>query len=134
MSNIKYVLSYMWNDKILRYLLLASLMVVIFMVIYVSSSTAETSKTTHYLPKGVKVLAFIGNPVTLDLTPVRLTSYEDQVVRFFHKKSGPGLHAYYLKGFQYKTDSGYEVIRGLGYFIVPKRKVKHTKHWPKSKY
>jgi len=34
------VLSYIWNDKPLRYLLLASLAIVIFMIVFVSTSSA----------------------------------------------------------------------------------------------
>ena len=117
--------------KKLRYvLLLTSLMIVIF-VVCTTNSDAESGKSIHYLPKGVTVLAFIGNPVTLDLTPIRLTSYEDQVVLLFHKKSGRGIYAFYLEGFQYKTDDGYEVIRDLGYFMVSRRKIRQAKHWPR---
>ena len=41
MHKIMLVLSYIWNDKVLRYLLLASLIIVISMVVYVSNSGAE---------------------------------------------------------------------------------------------
>ncbi len=41
MWKIKFVLSYIWNDKILRYLLLASLAIVIFMMVFVSTSRAR---------------------------------------------------------------------------------------------
>jgi len=131
MSNLKYVLIFIWKDRTLRLLLSASLVIVILMVIFVTGSRADPGVKFRYLPKGTIVLAFIGNPTTLDLVPVRLTSYEDQRVQFFHRRSGPGLHTFYLRGFRYKTDEGYEVIRDHGYFMVHKRKLRVGTYSPK---
>ena len=123
-DNVKYVLSYIWNDKVLRYLLGASLIIVILIVVSVTSSSAESSlKGIYYISKNVKVLAFYGDPHSLNVTPLRLTSSERQKIRLFHKKSGPGIYAFYIEGFKYKTDDDYEVVREKGYFLISRRKV-----------
>ncbi len=42
MENFKYVISYIWNDKFLRYCLGASLIIVIFMIFYASTAKADS--------------------------------------------------------------------------------------------
>lgn len=51
LDNIKYAASCIWNDKVLRNLLLASLIIVLIMIVSVSVSNAETPKPTVTLIK-----------------------------------------------------------------------------------
>ncbi len=81
-----------------------------------------------YMSKNVKVLAFIGHPSSLDVTPIRLESYANQKIHLIHKKSGPGVYAFSLLGFKYKTDKGYEVMREQGYFLISKYKIRKSKY------
>ena len=95
-----------------------------------SGSTAFAKKSLFYiLPKGTKVLAFVGDPHSLNVTPMRLTSYENQSILIFHRKSGPGIWSFYLRGFVHD-----DKIRGRveiplnGYFMVSKRKIINPKN------
>lgn len=89
---------------------------------------AYAGKSLFYiLPKGTPVLAFIGNPHSDELKPVRLTSFEDQTILLFHRKSGPGIWAFYLRGFSHlDPHKGKTIIAEQGYFIISKRKIRST--------
>ena len=106
------------------------LTILIVLVVSTTGSLAESRpEGIYYISKNVKVLAFLGDPHSLNVTPLRLTSFEHQKIRLFHKKSGPGIYAFYIDGFRYKDGDDYEVVREKGYFLVSRRKViKATKY------
>jgi len=87
---------------------------------------SKQKKTKHYwVDAGVTVLVFIGDPHSLDLQMVRMTTAEKQQIKLFHKRSGPGLYAFYLPGLVYKDDFGNKQITTKdGWFIAKKRLVR----------
>ena len=91
---------------------------------------SKQNKIKHYwIDKGVPLLVFIGDPHSLDLQMVRMTTYEKQEIKLFHKKSGPGLYAFYLPGLVYKDDFGNkQTITKNGWFIAKKRLVRGTEY------
>ena len=125
---LKYVIQYIWDDKILRYLLLASLGIVVFMVIYVTGSSASKERNVYWIDKGVPVLAFIGNPHSLKLKPVRFTTSEKQPINLFHKKSGPGIYAFYLPELAVQSTIGKRTLSMDGYFLVKRRLVRTSQY------
>ena len=76
----------------------------------------------YVIKPNVKVLAFIGDPGSLDTTPVSYVTAEKQVILLMHKRSGPGLYAFHLQGLLVKTDSGVPYSVDSTGFIVVKRK------------
>jgi hypothetical protein len=89
-----------------------------------------TSKYTTYWIKGdVTVLAFIGEPDTLNLQMIRYTTYCDQQVTLLNRESGPGIYSFYLFGLIIKDENGNRKrINENGFFLY---KVKDLK--PESK-
>jgi len=102
------------------------LVLCITLVIVSLGITKVEAKTLFYvIPKGTMVLAFIGNPHSSILKPVRLVSYQDQVVLLFHRKSGRGIWAFYLRGFLHDDPvKGRMEITKQGYFVLSRRKVR----------
>ena len=99
-----------------------SIIIIMCFVLSTGSSAYNKKKKVYWIDKGVTVLAFIGNPHSLKLHPVRFTTYKKQVIKLFHKKSGPGIYAFYLPGFAAKDIFGGErIIPYDGYFMVKKR-------------
>jgi len=126
---LKYVIQYIWADKTLRYLLLASLGIVIFMVIYVTGSSAhhKNKRTTYWIDGGITMLGFIGDPNTLKVTPVKFTTSKTQPIKLLHKKSGPGIWAFKLPGLEIKDSFGRErVVMNNGYILVKRRWIRTT--------
>ena len=98
-----------------------------FIILITNPTDAKTKKLFYTLPKGVQVLAFIGDPnkSAAHLETIRLKSYENQRVILFHKKSGRGIWAFHLRGFIHNDPvRGRVEINSQGYFIVSKRKLK----------
>ena len=95
---------------------------------------SKQKKTKHYwVDAGVTVLVFIGDPHSLDLQMVRMTTAEKQQIKLFHKRSGPGLYAFYLPGLVYKDDFGNKQITTQeGWFIAKKRLVRVSYYKVKS--
>lgn len=89
---------------------------------------AYAKKSLFYIiPKGTQVLAFLGDPHSLDFKPVRLTSAEDQTVLIFHRRSGRGIWAFYVRGFSHLDPRvGATLISDNGYFVISKYKIRST--------
>jgi hypothetical protein len=87
---------------------------------------ANAASTMFYiLPKDTVVLGFLGNPHRLDWKPVRLISYEDQSILLFHKKSGRGIWAFYVRGFSYlDKDGSKKFVSSDGFFTVKRKDIK----------
>jgi hypothetical protein len=103
------------------------IILILFAVMYLGIVKADAANKNlfYIIPKGTTVLAFIGDPHSLNVKPIRLTSYEDQNILIFHRKSGPGIWAFYLKGFSHLTSNGTKtIIPNDGYFMVSKRKIR----------
>lgn len=102
---------------------------VLYLVAFgIVKANAGQKKTLFYkLPKGTTVLAFVGEPHSLNVQAVKFTSYEDQAILLFHRKSGRGIWAFYLKGFvHHHPTMGRVEISHSGYFIISKRKIRST--------
>lgn len=98
---------------------------VLYLIVFGMIKANAADKTLFYvIPKGTKVLAFVGDPHSLNVKPIRLTSYEDQPVLIFHKKSGPGVWSFYLKGFEHNEQGRKVTISDNGYFMVSRRKLR----------
>lgn len=80
---------------------------------------ALASDTYYQIKKDIKVLAFIGDPNSRKCKPVRYTTAIDQKIKLLHKKSGPGVYAFYLEGLLVKgEDSMMSIINDQGYFLA----------------
>lgn len=74
----------------------------------------------------MKVNVFIGNNLfktAAQFETKKLVSSEVQIVKLFHKRSGGGCWAFYLKGF--KSTKG--EIEQYGYFITHRRYIRSIK-------
>jgi len=109
--------------------------IIIFISIFIFSvySIAMSKRAKQYwINKNVTVLAFIGNPNSSSLTPVRFVTYEKQPIVLMHKKSGRGIYAFYLKNLIVKGDYGRRVIKKEGFFVVKKKLLSSSPYWPKQ--
>jgi len=104
------------------------LIIIICFSLVTGSSAAYKKKKVYWIDKGITVLAFIGDPHSLKLTPVRFKTYEKQVIKLFHKKSGPGIYAFYLPGLKVRDMFGGKRIITNGYFMVKKRFIRSTEY------
>ena len=103
--------------------------IIICLALVTGSSAYNKREKVYWIDKGITVLVFIGNPHSLKLTPVRMITYKKQVIKLFHKKSGPGIYAFYLPGFVSKDIFGRErIITYDGYFMVKRRFIRSTEY------
>lgn len=105
------------------------IILIICISLFNAPAFSKQKKTTNYwVGPGVTVLVFIGDPHSLDLQMVRMTTAEKQQIKLFHKRSGPGLYAFYLPGLVYKDDFGNkQTITKDGWFIAKKRLVRASR-------
>jgi len=93
---------------------------------------ASAESGYYWIDKDVKVLVFIGNPHSLNLQLEKSTTYERQLVKLFHKRSGPGIYAFDLAGLIVRNMFGNRAtIKDRGYFLAKRRHV--NKHQYKKK-
>lgn len=94
-------------------------LIFIIVVICFLSPSVHAKTKFYWVDKGIIVLAFIGNPYSQNVIPIKLTSSKKQRIRLFHKKSGPGIYAFYLKGFSVKNSHGQiKTVTKKGFFLV----------------
>ena len=116
------------GGDMIRYLLMA----IIICLTITTESQAGNKQKTYWIDANVSVLAFIGDPNTLDLIPVRMTTYEKQVIQFFHGDSGYGVRAFYLPNLIIHSEEGRKVVTDNGYFLIKLRHVKTFEYKIKS--
>lgn len=93
-----------------------------------SSGTAIAKKSNNYwIKKNVTVLVFIGEPNSLKLKTVKYTTSTKQRINLFHKRSGPGVYAFYLPGLIIVEDGITRKIKQNGYFLVKKRHLQKSR-------
>jgi hypothetical protein len=91
------------------------------------SSTALAKDQYYKIRKDVKVLAFIGDPASRHCKPIRYTIAFDQKIRLLHKRSGPGVYAFYIENLIVKSEYGVQAIKEEGYFLARTRHIKKIK-------
>ena len=106
-------------------------MILFVMAIFFGAVFADWAYARDYyyvIKPNVKVLAFIGDPGSLDTIPESYVTAEEQVVLLMHKKSGPGLYAFHLQGLLVKSDSGVPYsVDSTGFIVVKRRHVRPYK-------
>jgi hypothetical protein len=108
-------------------------LIFIIIVICFPLSSANAKTKLYWIDKGITVLAFIGNPYSQNIIPIKLTSSKKQKIRLFHKKSGPGIYAFYLKGLSIKNKHGQiKTVTKRGFFLVKRSQTRL--HEYKRKY
>ena len=108
------------------------LMSIIICLTLTPESNAGNKQKMYWVDANVSVLAFIGDPHTLDLIPVRMTTYEKQSIQFFHKDSGYGMRAFYLTNLIIKSEEGRRLVTDNGYFLIKLRHVRISKYKMKT--
>jgi len=88
---------------------------------FAGSAFAKKSNDIYWVKKNVTVLVFIGDPNSLKLKTVQYTTSIKQRINLFHKKSGPGVYAFYLPGLIIVEDGIIRKIKENGYFLVRRR-------------
>ena len=88
-----------------------------------STAIAEDSGF-YWIDKNVTVLAFLGNLNSLNLHPVKYTTYNRQLIRLFHKRSGGGMYAFHLKGLVITKFGKRITLRNKGYFLIKKNQIR----------
>ncbi len=111
-----------------KYLLMA---IIISITLSTVSSAKNKNETLYWIDGGITVLGFVGDPHSLKLIPIRFTTYEQQTIKLFHKKSGWGLYAFYLPDLVVRVSGGKSIIMDDGYIIVKKRHIRSTA-WKKK--
>jgi hypothetical protein len=82
----------------------------------------------YRINKDVKVLAFVGKPSSLNTKAVQYTTAVKQYITLFHKRSGPNLYAFHLKGLIVKGKDGEpRTVKNDGFIVVKKRLLKKYK-------
>jgi hypothetical protein len=90
--------------------------------------TSSFAKTKYYrIKKNTEVLVFLGVPGSNEVIPVKYTTARDQNIKLFHKRSGPGIYAFYLEDLLIKDGSTEKVAKGQGYFLAKKRQLIYQK-------
>lgn len=106
--------------------------VVSFILSTGSSAHHKNKRTTYWIDGNKTMLAFIGDPNSLKLTPVKFTTSKTQTIKLLHKKSGPGLWAFKLPGLVVKDSFGRErVVMNNGYILVKRRWIRSSE-WKKK--
>ena len=87
----------------------------------------------YWIDDGREVLAFIGDPDSLQTVVAKLTTFGKQKINLMHKKSGPGLYAFNLKGLEVKDELGQMIVIDMnGFFVAKKRWVRASKYKVKT--
>ena len=106
-----------------------SMIIIICFTLSTGSSAYNKKERIYWIDEGITVLVFIGNPHSLKLTPVKMTTYKKQVIKLFHKRSGPGVYAFYLPGFVSKDVFGKRsIVSDDGFFMVKRRFIRSTEY------
>lgn len=103
--------------------------IIILFILLASTGFCAEDNDVYWIDKDVTVLAFVGHPHSLKVEPVKYTTFINQKVDLFHKKSGPGIYAFYLPGLVVKDSYGRPFkIRKEGYFLVKKRLLRKQRY------
>lgn len=104
--------------------------VICFILAITNSCLSKTDEEQYYwIDKWVTVLGFVGDPNSLNFTPVKFITYRKQRIKLFHKKSGPGLYAFYLPNLLIQNEYGLEnSVWRNGFFVVKKSQVRLHKY------
>lgn len=112
-----------------KYLITA---IVISLILSTGISAKKNDRTIYWIDGGRTMLAFIGNPNSLKLKPVKFTTSRMQTIKLLHKKSGPGIWAFKLPGLVIVDSFGQErFVMTNGYILVKKKWIRSTK-WKKK--
>jgi hypothetical protein len=81
----------------------------------------------YWIDGGREVLAFVGDSGSSAVVPVKFKIANKQKIELMHKKSGPGLYAFYLHGLVVKDENGEnKILTTDGFFIAKKRWLRTT--------
>jgi len=96
---------------------------IIILILSLSFTSNAGKSKTYWINGGREVLAFVEiDPGSNQFMPVKLTISGRQQITLKHKRSGPGLWAFELKGLIVEDDAGPKLPLELeGYIIVKKR-------------
>ena len=96
-----------------------------------SVHAAQTKE--YWIDEGREVLAFIGDPSDLQVKPAKFKIAKTQKIRLIHKKSGPGVYAFDIKGVVILGENGrHHVIRVPGFIMVKAKYLRTTKYKKKE--
>lgn len=97
---------------------------VIILVFCMCDIVEAKEKETFWIRSNTTVLCFLGKPTGLDLKTIKLTTYKKQEVVLFHKDSGPGIYAFFIKGLVVFDDNGKDTkVKTVGYFLAKRSQV-----------
>jgi len=83
----------------------------------------------YWIDSDQRILAFVGKPHARVIKPVLFETATKQRILLFHKDSGPGVWAFYLKGLVVKDQDGFaKSVRKDGFFVVKKRLVRENRY------
>lgn len=89
---------------------------------------SNSSPKIYWVDKDLTLLAFVGKPTSSSVTPKKIVTYEKQQIKLFHKKSGRGIYAFYLKGLITRDYLGLKAIEPEGFFLVKRKNVRLSRY------
>lgn len=99
----------------------------VVLFILLSFTGTSMSAQLYKIKGGTDILAFVGKPTSSNVKPVKYKIVRDQYVSLFHKRSGWGIYAFYLKGLKVYDERGIYTTAPEGFFVIKKRMVKRKK-------
>jgi len=98
----------------------------IICVCILTGGIAFAGRHTHYvIDKDVTVLAFVGPLGSKKAEAVKYITAKRQVITLLHKRSGPGIWAFYLNKLMVRDEKGdMQILDVEGFFITKRRLVK----------
>jgi hypothetical protein len=96
----------------------------LLVLLTIGSTAIAADSGFYWIDKNVTVLAFLGNRYSLNLHPVKYTTYQRQLIRLFHKRSGGGIYAFHLRGLIISKSSRRVTLKQEGYFLVKKSQIR----------
>jgi len=90
---------------------------------------SDSAKKIYWIDEDITVLTFLGNPYSKNVTPIKVTTSKKQKIYLFHKKSGPGIYAFYLEGLSTKNQFGMTIVMDKkGFFLAKSKEVRLSRY------
>lgn len=100
--------------------------VIVFVLVMCGVLDAK-DKEAFWIDKDVTVLVFAGDPYSARVQPIKLTTFERQQITLFHKDSGPGIYAFFVKGLIIYGKTGKRAKAKIdGYFLAKRSQVSES--------